>query len=157
VLVDTDLVPVVLTRAPRIVDDLELFKRFRKALVGFSIPTDADEVRQIFEPRADPIEERLEALRAFHAAGVRTFAVIQPVLPMDVDRLVEKIAPFVRVVRIDRMYVGERVAHLYEAHGLQAYATEAYADETIGRLTRAFTARGVVVDPLNEMGPLLRS
>jgi DNA repair photolyase len=157
VLVETDLAPVVLTRAPRIVDDLGLFKRFHRALVGFSIPTHADEIRQIFEPRADPIDERIEALRLLHGAGVRTFVVIQPVLPMDVDRLVEKIAPLVHVVRLDRMYLGERVQHLYERHGLEAFATETYADETIGRLTHAFRARGVIVDPLNELEPLLDS
>lgn len=155
VLAATDLAPVVLTRAPRIVEDLELFKRFRRALVGFSIPTDADEYRRIFEPRADPIEARLAALRAFHAAGVRTFAVIQPVLPMNADRLVEKIAPFVTVVRLDRMYLGERVRHLYRKHGLDAFATEAYAEETIDRLARAFRARGVAVDPLDRLEPLL--
>jgi len=155
VLVETDLAPVVLTRAPRILEDLELFKRFRRALVGFSIPTDADEYRQIFEPRADPVDERFEALRAFHAAGVRTFAVIQPVLPMNVDRLVDKVAPFVQVVRLDRMYMGDRVQHLYDENQLSAFATEAYADETIQRLTLAFRARGVAVDPLNELEPLL--
>jgi DNA repair photolyase len=155
VLVETDLAPVVLTRAPRIIEDLELFRRFRRALVGFSIPTDADQYRQIFEPRADPIDERIEALRAFHAAGVRTFAVIQPVLPMNVDRLVERVAPFVHVIRLDRMYFGDRVHHLYEQNGLQQFATEAYADETIERLTRAFRARGVQVDSLNEFEPLL--
>src|SRR5439155_27321324 len=82
VLLETELAPVVLTRAPRILDDIELLKRFPRALVGFSIPTDADVYRQIFEPGADPIDERLEALRTLHAAGVSTFAVIQPVLPM---------------------------------------------------------------------------
>jgi DNA repair photolyase len=155
VLLDTELVPVVLTRAPRILDDLELLKRFRRAVVGFSIPTDADEYRQIFEPNADPIDDRFAALRALHAAGVKTFAVIQPVLPMNVDRLVENIAPFVSVVRLDRLYVGERVKHLYDSHGLAAFRTEEFADETIGRLTRAFRARGVTVDPLDSLEPLL--
>ena len=41
----------------------------RRALVGSSIPTDSDEYRQIFEPHADPIDERLAALRTLHAAG----------------------------------------------------------------------------------------
>lgn len=155
VLLETDLTPVVLTRAPRILDDLELLKRFRRILVGFSIPTDADEYRQIFEPHADPIDERLAALRVLHAAGVRTFAVIQPVLPMDVDRLVESVAPFVAAVRLDRMYVGERVRHLYDEHGLGECATEAFADETIGRLTAGFRSRGVRVDSLDDWRPLL--
>ena len=157
VLLDTDLAPVVLTRAPRILDDVELLRRFRRALVGFSIPTDADEYRRIFEPNSDPIPERFEALRALHAAGVRTFAVIQPVLPMNPERLVEQIAPYVRAVRLDRLYVVERVQDVYERHGLAAYATEKYADETIARLTAGFRARGVAVDSLDDLEPLLES
>lgn len=155
VLLDTNIAPVVLTRAPRILDDLELLQRFRRALVGFSIPTDDDAYRRIFEPNADPIEERFAALRALHAAGVKTFAVIQPVLPMNVDRLVENIAPYVRAVRIDRLYVGERVKHIYDENGLSAFRTEEYADETIDRLTRAFRSRGVTVESLDNFEPLL--
>jgi len=155
VLLDTDIAPVVLTRAPRVLEDLELLRRFRRALVGFSIPTDADEYRQIFEPNADAIEDRLAALRTLHGAGVRTFAVIQPVLPMNVERLVEQIAPFVCAVRLDRLYLGERVRHLYDAHGLAAFRTEVYADETIDRLARGFRARGVRVESLDDFAPLL--
>jgi DNA repair photolyase len=157
VLLDTDLAPVVLTRAPRILDDIELLKRFPRALVGFSIPTDADEYRRIFEPGADPIPQRFDALRALHAAGLGTFAVIQPVLPMNVDRLVENVAPFVRAVRLDRLYVVERVKDIYDRHGLGEFATEQFADETIRRLTEAFRSHGVQVDPLDNLEPLLGS
>jgi DNA repair photolyase len=157
VLLDTDIAPVVLTRAPRILDDLELLKRFRRALVGFSIPTDADEYRQIFEPNADPIEERFAALRALHEAGVKTFAVIQPVLPMNVERLVENVAPYVCAVRLDRLYVGERVRHLYDDHGLAAFRTQEYADQTIARLANAFRALGITVESLDNFEALLGS
>lgn len=156
VLVDTDLAPVVLTRAPRILDDLPLLRRFRRLLVGFSIPTDMDEYRRIFEPDADPVEERFAALRELHAAGIQTFAVIQPVLPMNVERLVEHIAPYVRAVRLDRLYVGERVRHLYDENGLATFMTQEWAEETIGKLASAFTARGVTVEPLDNFEPLLR-
>jgi DNA repair photolyase len=135
---------VVLTRARRILDDTDLLRR-SGALVGLSIPTDADEYRQIFEPDADPIEERLEALRILHAAGVRTFAVIQPVLPMNIERLVDAIAPFARAVRIDGMHVTPRAMALYEQHGLEQYSTKEFANETIRALTRAFKERGVKV------------
>jgi DNA repair photolyase len=155
VLADTDIAPVVLTRAPRILEDLPLLRRFRRALVGFSIPTDDDRYRQIFEPNADPVDARVEALQALHEAGVRTFAVIQPVLPMDPERMVERLAPYVRAVRLDRLYLGERIADRYAQHGLQQFATERYADETIARLTRGFAARGVRVDPLDDFAPLL--
>lgn len=155
VLVDSALAPVVLTRAPLIVDDLALLRRFRRALVGFSIPTDADEYRRLFEPDAPPIEERFAALRALHAAGVGTFAVIQPVLPMNPERLVDELAPYVRAVRLDRLYFGDRIRAVYERHGLGAYATDAYASKTIERLTAGFRARGVAVDPLDDFAPLL--
>jgi DNA repair photolyase len=157
VLVETDIAPVVLTRAPRILDDLDLLKRFRRALVGFSVPTDDDDYRRIFEPNADPIDERLAALRALHDAGVGTFAVVQPVLPMNVDRLVEELAPYVRAVRLDRLYVGERVQPIYDAHGLSECATEEWAAATIERLSRGFRARGVAIDPLDDFAPLLRT
>ncbi len=157
VLVETELAPVILTRAPRILQDLDLLRRFPRALVGFSIPTDSDKYRKIFEPRADAIEDRLTALRALHSAGVSTFAVIQPVLPMNVDRMVENVAPFVRAVRLDRLYVGERVHHLYDDNGLQEYRTGEWAAETIGQLTAAFEARGVAVEPLDNFEPLLNA
>lgn len=155
VLADTPLAPVVLTRAPRILDDLDLLRRFPRLLVGFSIPTDDDAMRAIFEPSADPIDERLAALAALHAAGVRTFAVIQPVLPMNVDRLVEQIAPHVHAVRLDRMYFGERIRAAYTAHGLERFATDAWAEDTLHRLAAAFTARGVRVDTLDDLSRLL--
>lgn len=157
VLADTALVPVVLTRAARVLEDLELLRRFPKALVGFSVPTDDDRVRRVFEPGADPIEARVEALDALHAAGVRTFAVVQPVLPMTPDRLVSLLAPVVRAVRLDRLYLGERVGHLYRQHGLTAFGTERYVVDTLARLRRGFEARGVRVDPLDDFGPLLES
>lgn len=157
VLLETDIAPVVLTRAPRILDDLELLKRFRRALVGFSIPTDDDAYRRIFEPNADPIDERFTALRTLHGAGVRTFAVIQPVLPMNVDRMVQNVAPYVRAVRLDKLYVGERIKHIYDEHGLADFYTEAYAAETIDRLARAFRSRGVIVESLDNFEPLLGS
>ncbi len=155
VLADTDLAPVILTRAPRILEDLEILQRFPRALVGFSIPTDTDEYRRIFEPRADPIEDRLMALRRLHAAGVTTFAVIQPVLPMNIDRMVEEVAPYVRAVRLDKLYVGERIRHVYEENGLSEYCSESWFADTIARLAAAFERRGVAVESLDNFEPLL--
>jgi DNA repair photolyase len=155
VLVDTNIAPVVLTRAPRILDDLELLRKFRRALVGFSIPTDDDAYRRIFEPNSDPIDERFAALRALHAAGVKTFAVIQPVLPMNPDRLVENVAPYVRAVRLDRLYVGERIRDVYDEHGLAQFYSQEYAEGTIARLADAFRGRGVAVESLDNFEPLI--
>ena len=82
--------------------------------------------------------------------------MIQPVLPMDVDRLVEQIAPYVRAVRLDRLYFGERIQHLYDQHGLAAFAHRGHAPTRRSRAwPRAFRARGVAVEPLDNFEPLL--
>jgi DNA repair photolyase len=155
VLLDAGFHPVILTRARCVVDDIELLQRFPRAAVGFSIPTDDDAMRRAFEPGADPIEDRIEALSRLHAAGIRTFAVIQPVLPMNVDHLVEVIAPHVDAVRVDRMYELERVGHLYEAAGVEYASTEAFFETTLGRLREAFAQRGLPLDEMDDMSGLL--
>lgn len=148
---------MILTRAARITDDLELIRSFGGAAVGFSIPTDIDEYRRIFEPGADPVEERIQALEAFHAAGVPTVAVIQPVLPMNVERLVDRLTPIVQAVRIDRMYTMHLVRHLYEENHLQEAAGDAFFEEHERKLKEAFSARGVIIDEMDDLSSLLES
>lgn len=155
VLLDAGFAPALLTRSARVLEDLDLLRRFDRALVGFSIPTDMDRYRLIFEPGADPVEERLSALRAFHEAGVPTIALIQPALPMNIETVADRVAPYVRAVRIDRMYFTHLVADLYREHGLEASATDAFFDETVKALKEAFRARGARVDDLDDLGALM--
>jgi hypothetical protein len=58
-------------------------------------------------------------------------------------------------VRLDRLYVVERVKHIYDQHGLSHFASDAFADTTLRQLTAAFQARGVRVDPLDDLESLL--
>lgn len=155
VLLPAGFTPVILTRAARVVDDLELLSQFDKAAVGFSIPTDDDAMRKIFEPGGDPIEERLDALRRCHEAGLLTYGIIQPVLPMNVDNLVERMAPHVMAVRVDRMYEMPRVMHLYEKAGRLDAAEDAFFEKTIGELRNKFKARGVNIDDLDDLAAAL--
>ena len=131
-MVGTGFNPGILTRAARISEDMELITQFPKGAIGISIPTDDDSVRRQFEPGGDPIDDRLAALEAFHRAGVATVAVVQPVLPMNPERLADKLAPFARLVRIDRMYEVERVRHLYVACLL--YTSPSPRDRTRSRM-----------------------
>lgn len=155
VLLGAGFVPAILTRAARVLDDLPLLRRFPKATVGFSVPSDDDRYRSIFEPGGDSVEDRIDALRRCAEAGLHTTAVIQPVLPMNVDRLVELIAPIVRAVRIDRMYELHKVRHLYEANGLGWAMQDAFFDDHIGRLREGFRAHGVMVDEMDDLVRLL--
>lgn len=143
--------PVILTRAARVLDDLALLSRFPVAAVGMSIPTDDDRVRAAFEPGGDPIEARLDALRRCHAAGLRTFAVVQPVLPMNVSRLVDAVGPYVRAVRVDRMHQPERYRALYEAAGAVDAMGDAFVARTVSALREGFTRHGIALDELDDM------
>jgi DNA repair photolyase len=155
VLLGTGFAPVVLTRSAMVLEDLELLASFPRSLVGFSIPSDQDRMRLIFEPGADPIEERIEALASLHAGGLNTMAVIQPLLPMDPARVVELVAPHVDFVRIDRAYFFERVLHLYQENGLTDFCTPQYFQQTERALRQAFVRRGVRIEPMDDLRPLL--
>ncbi len=156
-IVDAGFSPVILTRDARALDDVDLFARCAGSAVGMSIPTDDDAVRAAFEPGASPIDERLDALTRLHAAGVRTFAVVQPVLPMDAANLVSRVAPFVRAVRIDRMHALSRARHLYARAGRLDAMGEAFAEALERELRERFAARGVRVDELDDLATALGS
>lgn len=155
VLVGRGFTPGILTRAGRVREDIDLLRRFPRAMVGISIPTDDDEVRKAFEPGGDPIEERLVAIEECHRAGLVTVAVVQPMLPMDPERLAARLAGFARVVRIDRMYELERARPLYERAGRVDAMTDEFFATTEASLRRALDARGVNVDPIDDLSFLL--
>lgn len=155
VLLEAGFSPVILTRGARVAEDLDLLARFPRAAVGLSIPTDDDALRAHFEPGADPVEARVEALARCRAAGLRTFVTVQPMLPMDPARLVALTAPHAHVARLDRMHDLDRAAHLYHSAGCPEAMTDAFFARTEAALRAGYEARGVRVDPLDDLDALL--
>lgn len=84
---------VIQTRGPLILRDLSLLialhekTRFR---VSFSVTTDRDDVRRIFEPHCAAIEERWATVQALRDAGIETSVAMAPILPCDPETLVER-------------------------------------------------------------------
>jgi DNA repair photolyase len=154
VLLEHGFTPCILTRGARVLEDLPLLRRFPRAAVGFSIPTDDDAVRRVFEPGADPIEARVAALARFHAAGVRTFAVIQPVLPGNPGRLAAMLAPIADAVRIDHMYFGERARASWAALGVSPEAGERICAEMRAVLELELAGHGIVPSELDDLAAL---
>jgi DNA repair photolyase len=74
---------LVQTRGPLVVRDLDVLARFHSIRVNMSIPTDSEEVRQAFEPKAPPLERRWLALAEVKAAGVATGICVTPMLPLE--------------------------------------------------------------------------
>jgi len=79
------------TRGPLILRDLVRLQRLagRTTLrVSFSITTDSDRVRRLYEPHCAPIADRLETVRRLRAAGIAVYATLAPLLPCDPETLI---------------------------------------------------------------------
>jgi len=92
----------VQTKSSLVNRDIELLKKIRNVEVGFTITTADENIRKIFEPHAPPINERIKALKTLHTRGIRTFAMIAPLLPK-AEGLVRKLRREVDYVLIDKM------------------------------------------------------
>jgi DNA repair photolyase len=81
---------VIQTRGPLIVRDVgrlvELSRR-TTLRVSFSITTNLDSVRRIYEPHCATLDCRLKAVKELRRAGIRTFATLAPILPCDPEAL----------------------------------------------------------------------
>jgi DNA repair photolyase len=81
---------VIQTRGPLIVRDLARLVELshRTALrVSFSITTNRETVRKLYEPHCATIDCRLKAIRELRGAGITTFATLAPMLPCDPEEL----------------------------------------------------------------------
>jgi DNA repair photolyase len=93
----------ILTRSALVLRDIDLLKQPKNLEVGMSVTTDNDAIRKLFEPWAHSIPSRIEALRRLKAAGIKTYAFIGPMLPMNPDRLANSLVGVVDHVLMDRM------------------------------------------------------
>jgi len=90
------------TKSALVVRDIDILETSGEVEVGFTIATGEEKIRQIFEPGASPIRERIHALKALHAKGIKTFAMIAPILP-GAEKLVGELAGAVDSVLVDRL------------------------------------------------------
>ncbi len=83
---------MIQTRGPLIVRDLarlvELSHR-TTLRVSFSITTNREAVRKLYEPHCATIDCRWTAIRELRRAGITTFATLAPILPCDPEELAD--------------------------------------------------------------------
>jgi DNA repair photolyase len=83
---------VIQTRGPLILRDLDRLQALAQRTrlrVSFSIPTDRDDIRRVYEPHCATIAERFETLRRLRQAGIETYATLAPLLPCDPEKLID--------------------------------------------------------------------
>lgn len=132
---------VVQTRSPLVLRDLDILRNGKDFEVGLSVTTADDQIRRLFEPHAPPIRERIRALDKLHRAGIRTYAMIAPMLPGAED-LAEILAGKVDRVLLDRLnyHYGDWV---YRKYGLEDKMTDDYFYRTERVLSSKFAQLGI--------------
>ena len=77
---------VLQTRGPLILRDLDRLTALAartRLRVSFSLTTDRDDVRKLYEPLCASVDDRLATLTALRDAGIATHATLAPLLPCD--------------------------------------------------------------------------
>jgi DNA repair photolyase len=131
----------VQTKSPLVLRDIGLFKRSDKIEAGFSVTSADDEIRKLFEPSAPSIKERLKALEELYLAGIRTYAMIAPMLPR-AEGLADGLKGKVDYVLIDKMnyHYGDWV---YRKHSLESAMSYDFFSLKGKELASAFGKHGI--------------
>ncbi|HZF51498.1 MAG TPA: radical SAM protein [Polyangiaceae bacterium] len=136
---------LVLTRARLIERDADVLASMAIAYAGASIPTIDDEARRHFEPRGASIADRLAALHRLRAAGVRTFAVVQPVLPGSIEAFADALAAAVSSARVDVLNGTYGADAEFSDERYSFARSEGWQRDRAIELREALAARGVAL------------
>jgi DNA repair photolyase len=142
---------VLQTRGLLILRDLQLLLELAKRTalrVSFSVTTNRDEIRRLYEPHCAPIAERLDVIRKLSAAGIETYATLAPLLPCDPEELArlaieasggDLIGDPLHVRAVKRTGATTRIAaaKIAEANHHQAWLDPAFQQQMVARIRAA--------------------
>jgi DNA repair photolyase len=147
---------VIQTRGPLILRDIDLLRAAAKNTtirVSFSITTDSEDVRRIFEPHCAPIEERWRTVETLQAAGIETSVAIAPILPSNPEALIGRAvscsagpivsdALHVRAVKRSGATTREAAISICDRHGWNDWLDPAFQRDVLARMADAAKAAG---------------
>jgi DNA repair photolyase len=141
ILVESGWPFTVQTKSSLVLRDIEILKRADDIEVGFTITTADEKIRKIFEPGASPAGERIEALARLHAAGIRTFAMVAPILP-GAEGLVSALKGKVEYVIVDRLNY-HYADWAYKRYCMQWAMEDGFFSQKGEELKTAFESEGI--------------
>jgi DNA repair photolyase len=141
ILVENGWPVTVQTKSDLVMRDIEILKRAHDSEVGFTITTADERIREIFEPGASPLHKRIEALATLHSQGIRTFAMVAPILPGS-EGLVVKLRSNVDYVILDRLNY-HYADWVYKRHGLRSASQDSFFLQKREELGEAFETEGI--------------
>ena len=100
----------ILTKSDLVVRDMDILQEMDQASVSVSIAFNDNQVRQQFEANTKDTEVRIGALHKLREAGIKTSALICPLIPYitDVIPLIDMLAPHTDVIWIYGLSIQER-------------------------------------------------
>lgn len=92
----------ILTKSDLVCRDIDVLAEMKDASVSASVAFTDNSTRCLFEARTMDTEKRMEALRRLKNAGIKTSALVCPVIPYitDVVPLIESLAPLTETIWI---------------------------------------------------------
>jgi len=141
ILLQYDWPVTVQTKSPLVLRDIDLLRRSDGIEVGLSVTTADAQIRKLFEPGAPSVKERIAALEELHLAGIRTFAMIAPMLP-GAEGLAAQLSGKVDHVLVDRMnyHYGDSV---YRKYDLEEAMSHDFFFSKGEELASAFAEQGI--------------
>jgi DNA repair photolyase len=141
ILISHDWPVTVQTKSAIILRDVELFKKASSIEVGLTVTTADEGIKRLFEPGAPSIRERIRALEVLHLAGIRTFAMIAPMLP-GAEGLAARLKGKVDYVLIDRMNYHYGV-WVYRKYNLESTMSDSFFATKATELASEFRKQGI--------------
>lgn len=94
----------IATKSDLVLRDIDLIKTFTNSRVSFSINTLDEKFRSEMD-NAVSVERRLDAMKAFHDAGIRTTCFISPIFPgiTDVPAIIERSMKICNLVWLENL------------------------------------------------------
>lgn len=86
----------ILTKSNLVTRDIDLLTCMPGSSAGFSIAFHDDDIRILFEANAPLNRQKITGLKALKEAGIETYVLVTPIMPMitDVEACIEMVAPY---------------------------------------------------------------
>jgi DNA repair photolyase len=147
---------VIQTRGTLILRDLAKLVELSQATslrVSFSLTTNRDDIRKLYEPHCSTIACRVETIRRLRDAGIDTFATLAPLLPCDPEELAGMAlevtqrniigdALHVRAVKPLGATTRDAAIAISRRHGLSEWLDPQFQTEVTARIARVCAEAG---------------
>jgi DNA repair photolyase len=147
---------VLQTRGPLILRDLDRLRHLSsrtRLRVSFSVTTNREDVRRLYEPHCAPFAERLDVIGALREAGIETYATLAPLLPCDPEELALLALEVsrrdligdplhIRAVKRHGATTREAALRVSAVHGFDPWLNAEFQAEIVDRIRAAAHAMG---------------